>query len=145
VVGGVGGGGCARFAAGRWRAFPADSFAAERVRDVAPARDGALAATDGGLWEFGGEGWRRLELTVDGARPFARGVEPRCLASDGVGRWYVGTTAGVLVVEGGRARWCGARSGLLEPVLDVFVDSDGFLWIGFERDGVARVPLESLW
>jgi ligand-binding sensor domain-containing protein len=141
----VGGGSCARFAAGGWRTFPADSFAGERVRDVVPTRSGATVATVGGLWELADDGCRRLGFTLDGGPPFPSGVEPLCLARDGAGRWYVGTTAGVLAVEGERARHYGVRSGLGEPVLDVFVESDRFLWIGFERDGVARVPLESLW
>jgi ligand-binding sensor domain-containing protein len=141
----VGGTRCARFAAGRWRVFPADSFAGEAVRDVAPTPRGAIVATSGGLWEISGDDPRRLQFTVVRGRGLGGDREPRSVAVDAAGRCYVGTSAGVLAVGGEHARWHGGEAGLGEAVADVFVDSNRHLWIGFERDGVARVPLESLW
>jgi len=58
----------------------------------------------------------------------------------------LGTDAGLALVGPGGVRWLGAADGIGGgAVIDLLVDQDHALWLGFRSDGVARIPWKSLW
>jgi ligand-binding sensor domain-containing protein len=62
------------------------------------------------------------------------------------GRSYLGTSEGLVLMQGAESRWIGPRDGLRgKDVTSILVDKDRYLWVGFQKDGLSRILLEKLW
>jgi ligand-binding sensor domain-containing protein len=143
--------GVSRFDGREWTTFPADSLGGAVV-DVALGPAGAVvAATRSRLWLFREDsaGWQPVSIAGSAdVRPF---VAPRSRAINRVvfdadGHMILGTDAGLALVGPGGVRWLGAADGIGGgAVIDLLVDPDRALWLGFRSDGVARIPWKSLW
>jgi ligand-binding sensor domain-containing protein len=97
------------------------------------------------LWTFTeGRGWQPIAVPApEGAAGY------RAMTFDGMGRLYLVSERGITVVGEGGHRPLGTvgPGGRLrgQDATSVMADGDGFLWIGFQRDGISRILLENLW
>ncbi len=63
-----------------------------------------------------------------------------------LGKSYLGTSQGLVLLSDGESRWIGPRDGLRgKDVTSILVDNKGHLWVGFQKDGLSRILLENLW
>lgn len=142
--------GVSRFDGRRWTSFSADSLGGE-VRDLAAGLHGAVVvATPRRVWLYRADtsDWQAVGFGGDGSRAFVAPASRtiRSVAFDGDGRLYLGTDTGLALVGASGVRWLGARDGIGGgAVSDLLVDGDDAIWVGFERDGLCRIPLKSLW
>ena len=142
-----------RYRQGGWARYGPEALGEDVVVDASRGRDGTfflLRPREVRRFVPAGPQW--LLVTRTGADEVATPVVPpdgdsfRCLALDGQGGMYLGCREWVAYVGEGPPRWVRAdeifgAAGLTE----LFVDAEGYLWAGFERDGLARVRLESVW
>ncbi len=62
------------------------------------------------------------------------------------GMSYLGTSQGLVLLSDGEPRWIGPRDGLRgKDITSILVDSGGYLWVGFQKDGLSGILLENLW
>lgn len=143
----------ARYRQGGWARFGADVLGDAPLVDAARAADGTFfVAAPRAVRRFAPAGTEWMLLTAGSGDAPGTPVEPprggrfRCLATDERGGVYLGAGEWVAYIGAGPPRWVRTdelfhAGGLAE----LFVDSSGVLWAGFERDGMARVPRESVW
>ena len=134
--------GLAAFSHFSWSKHSLDSVGGQPIRDVTADAYGNLAVlTGGGVWRRSSGRWRSVELDN---RLLDYGL--RQLAFDTGGRMYVGTAEGLALVTDEGTRWVGTTEGLGgAEIAIIYIDAGKDVWIGFRDDGVARIPVNSLW
>lgn len=128
-----------------WVRFEAGRFDSTGVVDLTADPSGnPVVVTPRRLWRFTENGgWQPVPI----ATPADPG-EYRGIGFDRRGRSYLVTEKGIALVDGdgGSGRWLGSEDGLRgREVTSILLDGDGFLWVGFRRDGISRILLENLW
>ena len=136
-------GGVHDFDGGIWRTFEPDQFGAANVHTLrGTPSGGVIAVTDYDIWryDYGARQWVEISRVVpDGVGDY------RVLYFDATGRMYLGTTEGLVILDGEEARWIKPEHGLRgRNVTSILVDREQTLWVGFRNDGVATISLESL-
>ena len=82
--------------------------------------------------------------TVFSCKPYGPSVQVRCLAEDGNGNLWVGTTAGVILLEEGQAIHVSRREGLPNQyVAAIYRDREDIMWLGTEG-GALKLPGTSI-
>jgi ligand-binding sensor domain-containing protein len=142
-----------RYRQGGWARYEEDVLGTDAVVDAARGGDGTFyLLRPNELRRFVPAGSDWLLVTRPGEDEVGRAVAPpsgdrfRCVAVDADGGMYLGCGEWVAYAGKRAPRWIrtdelfGARG-----LSALFVDGSGMLWAGFERDGLARVTLESIW
>jgi len=142
-----------RYRQGGWARYGPDELGDDVVVDAGRGPDGTfflVRPREVRRFVPAGPDW--LIVTSPGAETSERPVAPprgdgfRCIALDEQGGMYLGCREWVAYVGAGAPRWVRTdevfgATGLTE----LFVDGAGNIWAGFERDGLARATLESVW
>jgi ligand-binding sensor domain-containing protein len=126
-----------------WRRYGLAQIDSAGVVDITTDHQGMpVVLTPSGVWFYGPRGaWRRIET------PLRSEIgEYRAIGFDSKGRIYLGTEQGVTLIAGGATSTILPGGGLRgSDVTSILIDRDGFLWVGFRKDGLSRISLEKLW
>jgi ligand-binding sensor domain-containing protein len=126
-----------------WRLFPDSLFGGEAPRDIAFDSGGTpILLTGKHLWRYRSSGdWDRIDLRL----PHQVG-EFGSLSVDGSGRLYVGTKYALILFDGENLVIWDRDAGIGgADVSSLMLDEDGYLWVGFKGDGLARALVKNIW
>jgi len=136
-------GGVHMFDGAVWTTFEPDRFGSARFHSLQRSPSGGVVAvSDYAIWRYDHAMQQWVQVQDPG--PDVVGMY-RVLYFDAAGRMYIGTTEGLVILDGEEVRWIRPEDGLRgRNVASILVDRDETLWVGFRTDGVATISLESL-
>ena len=111
--------------------------------DMAVDRFGRLVlAGRKGLWRFErDQNWQPVSLPG-----LDKGMSLTRICFDNQGRMYLGTSRGLLLVNGDIHHFIRPVDGIGgTEVSSLMIDSGGFLWVGFRSEGLSLSPIDQLW